>query len=97
MLIRHGRLIRATLPRSENQPVVRPIPEFTMHQPAGRGGKFRVGAPRGAAARPGQGGRGGYGGGTSRGPAFGHPGSGHGGRTAGRGHQPPRHGKKHSK
>jgi hypothetical protein len=35
----HRRLIRATLPRTENeQPPPRPIPEFTMHQRQGRGG-----------------------------------------------------------
>jgi len=43
----HRRLIRATLPRTENEPPVpRPIPEFTMHRrqpsrPAGRGFRFR--------------------------------------------------------
>jgi hypothetical protein len=49
----HRRLIRATLPRTENEPSVpRPIPEFTMHQrqPArnGRGFRFRgQGGPSG--------------------------------------------------
>jgi hypothetical protein len=39
----HRPLIRATLPRNENeQPPPRPIPEFTMHQRHGRGG-FRQG------------------------------------------------------
>jgi hypothetical protein len=37
----HRQLIRATLPRTENdQPAPRPIPEFTMHQrPPSRGGR----------------------------------------------------------
>jgi len=40
----HRPLIRATLPRNENeQPPPRPIPEFTMHQRHGRGA-FRQGA-----------------------------------------------------
>jgi hypothetical protein len=42
----HRRLIRATLPRTENDPpAARPIPEFTMHQrPHQRGGQqFRTG------------------------------------------------------
>ncbi len=42
----HRRLIRATLPRTDNDPpVARPIPEFTMHQRQyGRGGQpFRGG------------------------------------------------------
>jgi hypothetical protein len=41
----HRRLIRATLPRTENDPpAARPIPEFTMHQrPPHRGGGFRHG------------------------------------------------------
>ena len=34
----HRRLIRAQLPRPENHQVVRPFPEFTMRQPAGRPG-----------------------------------------------------------
>jgi len=43
----HRRLIRATLPRTENEPPApRPIPEFTMHRrqpqrPNGRGFRFR--------------------------------------------------------
>lgn len=58
----HRRLIRATLPRSENEPPPpRPIPEFTMHQKpparAGRGFRFRGGQPagNGHAGGPGQG------------------------------------------
>ncbi len=94
----HRRLIRATLPRTENQQVVRPIPEFTMHQPQGRPGKFRGGIPRGAGSRPG----GGRGGGMSRGPVFGRQADRAGaGRNEmprqGRSHPPGRHGKKHSK
>jgi hypothetical protein len=38
----HRRLIRASLPRSEGQPPPsRPIPEFTIRQPAGRQNRFR--------------------------------------------------------
>jgi len=38
----HRRLIRASLPRSEGQPPpTRPIPEFTIRQPAGRQNRFR--------------------------------------------------------
>lgn len=98
----HRRLIRATLPRTGNEQVVRPIPEFTMHQPQGRPGKFRGGMGRGVGARPG-GGRGGHTGAVSRGPVFGRQ----AGNRAGagrnemprhsRGPQPARHGKKHSK
>ncbi len=52
----HRRLIRATLPRSD-APVARPMPQFTMREPAPRGGHFRAkGAHRphqqGAGARP---------------------------------------------
>jgi hypothetical protein len=36
----HRRLIRATLPRSD-APVARPVPQFTMREPAPRGGHFR--------------------------------------------------------
>ena len=98
----HRRLIRATLPRSENQPVVRPIPEFTMHLPQGRPAKFRGGAGRSAGPRPG-GGRGGYGSPASRGPVFGRPAGNRSGagRNEGarhsRGPHPGSHGKKHSK
>jgi hypothetical protein len=106
----HRRLIRATLPRPENHTVERPIPEFTMRQPADRGGKFRGGVGRAAGSRPGGGGRGvGSTTGPGRGPAFGRPpghrGGGQGGRASGRhdvhvphrAGQPGRHGKKHSK
>ena len=38
----HRRLIRASLPRQEGQqPPARPIPEFTIRQPAGRQNRFR--------------------------------------------------------
>ncbi len=57
-------LIRATLPRTDNDPPVpRPIPEFTMHQRPGRGQGFRYaqswngqgnGPTRGNGFRPGQ-------------------------------------------
>jgi len=98
----HRRLIRATLPRSEAQPIVRPIPEFTMHQPQGRPGKFRGPMGRGAGARPG-GGRGGHAGAVSRGPVFGRQAGNRAGAVRNemprhsRGPQPVRHGKKHSK
>jgi hypothetical protein len=106
----HRRLIRATLPRLENQPVVRPIPEFTMHQPPPRPGKFRGGMARGMGSRPGGVGRGGHAVANPRGPVFGRPansrgGVGQSGRPAGRneiqrharGQQQLRHPKKHSK
>jgi hypothetical protein len=99
----HRRLIRATLPRPENQPVARPIPQFTMRQPQGRPGKFRAGgggrgpsAGRGAA----QGRSGGHANSSSRGAGF----RGGAGRAQGRNDfrpqragQPARHGKKFSK
>ena len=44
----HRRLIRATLPRQEGQPPpLRPVPEFTIRQPAGRQGRFRPRHQRG--------------------------------------------------
>ena len=44
----HRRLIRASLPRSEGQaPPSRPIPEFTIRQPAGRQNRFRPRQPGG--------------------------------------------------
>jgi hypothetical protein len=93
----HRQLIRATLPRVEGeQPVPRPIPEFTMHQRATRGGH---------AFRQSQGwqgnngfGRGGFrpgppGPGRDQGQGDGRPGPGGGGgkRRRHRGkHKPPR-------
>ncbi len=52
----HRRLIRATLPRTD-APMARPVPQFTMREPAPRGGHFRAkGAHRphqqAAGARP---------------------------------------------
>ena len=94
----HRRLIRATLPRPENQPVVRPIPEFTMRQPTGRAAKFRPAPAR--AQRAAAAGRPAAGAGRTF-PARG--GSAHAGRPArpdglrARGPQHQRHGKKHSK
>ena len=94
----HRRLIRAQLPRSENQPVVRPIPQFTMRQPTGRAAKFRPSSGRGPRAA---GARAGATQGASR--TFPSRTAAHGsrpGRTEGqraRSGQPPRHGKKHSK
>jgi hypothetical protein len=99
----HRRLIRAMLPRLENQPVVRPIPEFTMHQPPPRAGKFRGGMVRGAGSRPGGAPRGGHANPLSHGPAFGRQANPRGaaGRSDvprhGRGQLPARHSKKHSK
>ena len=44
----HRPLIRASLPRPEGQqPPARPIPEFTIRQPAGRPGRFRPRHQRG--------------------------------------------------
>jgi len=44
----HRPLIRASLPRPEGQqPPARPIPEFTIRQPAGRPGRFRPRNQRG--------------------------------------------------
>lgn len=69
----HRRLIRAQLPRIEGaDPTPRPIPEFTMHRPAGpahrHGRPFRPGQPDGGQHRPGGKGPGGLrpGGGVSR-------------------------------
>jgi hypothetical protein len=46
----HRRLIRASLPRTEGQqPPARPIPEFTIRQPAGRPNRFRPRHQRGGA------------------------------------------------
>jgi hypothetical protein len=104
----HRRLIRATLPRTENNQVVRPVPEFTMRQPTGRPGKFRGGMTRGMGSRPGAA-RGGNVNGNSRTPVFGRTASGRGGGQTGRpvgrneghrhprGGQPARSGKKSSK
>lgn len=95
----HRRLIRATLPRSENQPVTRPIPQFTMRQPTGRAVKFRPAAARGS--RPGAGARVASASGGRTFPARGggqhtaRPGRVDGPRA--RSAQHPRHGKKHSK
>ena len=51
----HRPLIRASLPRSEGQPPpTRPIPEFTIRQPAGRQNRFRPRHQRGPAGGGGQ-------------------------------------------
>jgi hypothetical protein len=52
----HRPLIRATLPRVEGQKETRPIPDFTMRQPLGRG-RFRGGDGR-MRSRGGEGGNG---------------------------------------
>ena len=65
----HRPLIRASLPRTEGQqPPARPIPEFTIRQPAGRQNRFRPRGPR-AAGQSFQGnrGNGNMGGGPPRG------------------------------
>jgi hypothetical protein len=106
----HRRLIRATLPRPENQPAVRPIPQFTMRQPQGRpGGKFRAGGGRGPVvgrAGAGGGGRTGNHPGASSRPSGFRAGAGraqgarndfHRPTRGGGAGQPARHGKKHSK
>ncbi|MBE3071682.1 MAG: hypothetical protein IMZ67_01790, partial [Acidobacteria bacterium] len=41
----HRRLIRATLPRTTDTPVVRPVPQFTMRDPGPRAGHFRPKGP----------------------------------------------------
>ena len=96
-------------PGRKNHVPDRPVPEFTMHQPADRGGKFRGGAGRGMGGRHSGGRGGGPHGGQPRGPVFGRPsgdrGGPHGGRVPGRsdahgphrGGQPRRPGKKHSR
>jgi hypothetical protein len=92
----HRPLIRATLPRTENdQPPPRPIPEFTMHQRHGRGAHgFRQG-PGWYDRSGGQGRNGSRGNGRSlQGPGNGQP------RGQGRlddGGRPRRHGKKRSR
>ena len=97
----HRRLIRATLPRVDNQQVQRPVPEFTMRQPQGRAGKFRARGPANARAAAAAG----------RGAGFGNTARGGGGRVTGgripgsrndfhrppRGPQAQRRDKKHSK
>jgi hypothetical protein len=51
----HRPLIRASLPRSEGQPPpTRPIPEFTIRQPAGRQNRFRPRHQRGPLGGGGQ-------------------------------------------
>ena len=51
----HRRLIRASLPRPEGQqPPGRPIPEFTIRQPAGRQNRFRPRHQRGGYGQQGQ-------------------------------------------
>jgi hypothetical protein len=42
----HRQLIRASLPREGQPPASRPIPEFTIRQPAGRPGRFRPRPPQ---------------------------------------------------
>jgi hypothetical protein len=94
----HRRLIRATLPRPENQPVQRPVPEFTMRQPQGRAGKFR--SARGPVGRSASGRAGGHAGGHANGNSrggFGRTGARTDFHRPPRGGQPARRDKKHSK
>jgi hypothetical protein len=54
----HRPLIRASLPKHEGQPPpTRPIPEFTIRQPAGRPGRFRPRHQRGPGGPGGAGGQ----------------------------------------
>jgi hypothetical protein len=89
----HRRLIRATLPRPENQQAQRPVPEFTMRQPQGRAGKFRgARGPSSGRATASTRGGGGYGN-TQRSSGFGRASG--GGRAQGARsefHRPPRGG-----
>jgi hypothetical protein len=76
----HRRLIRASLPRPEGQqPPARPIPEFTIRQPAGRQNRFRPRHQRG----PGGGGQPFGGGNRSNGNVPGGPPRGGGMRSGG--------------
>ena len=51
----HRPLIRASLPRHEGQPPpTRPVPDFTIRQPAGRQNRFRPRHQRGPAGGSGQ-------------------------------------------
>lgn len=89
----HRRLIRATLPRTDAQPVVRPVPEFTIRQPSSNG-SHRHG---GGAHRPRSGGRPAHGFGQHRSSSQGN-GPSHrfasSGRAPHQGNAAPRHGKK---
>ena len=79
----HRPLIRATLPRPEGQKDTRPVPEFTIRQPGGRGNGFRGSDPR-MKMRQGHGG--GNGNRAHGGPRFGAGpgrGTGRGGPSAG--------------
>jgi hypothetical protein len=70
----HRRLIRASLPRPEGQqPPARPIPEFTIRQPAGRANRFRPRHQRGAGGQAFGSGGGGGGGNRSNGNVHGGP------------------------
>jgi len=98
----HRPLIRASLPRPEGQqPPARPIPEFTIRQPAGRPGRFRPrhqrGGQQGQHFHGGNRGNGNFAGGPPRGMR---PGGGGGGRPQGMGRRHgggPGQGRKRSK
>jgi hypothetical protein len=68
----HRPLIRATLPRVEGQKEARPIPDFTMRQPLGRG-RFRGGGDGRPRSRGGSGNGGGHGQRSAGGSRFGGP------------------------
>ena len=84
----HRRLIRATLPRPEGQLPERKVPDFTIRQPGGRGGREfdgnKPGSRFGHGRRPLRTQGGGSGGGGSQ-PRFGGPRPGPGGPRSGSG------------
>jgi hypothetical protein len=89
----HRRLIRATLPRPEGQTPDRKIPEFTIRQPGGRGGREFDGNKAGGPHRGGRGRRmRTHGGGASSGQSTRFGGGGNAGPRHGTG---PRHGSGH--
>lgn len=81
--VSHRRLIRATLPPSDEPPPPRPIPEFTMYQrPPARGARFRF---RGGGGNPNGNGNGNGNAGSRDGFGNGRPGQGQGqGQGSGR-------------
>jgi len=93
--ISHRQLIRATLPKTENdQPPPRPIPEFTMHQRQTRGSRaFRFSGQGSGNGNPNGNANGNVNGNTGGRPGHGHgfggpPGANrHGGKHSGRRHR----------
>jgi hypothetical protein len=95
----HRRLIRATLPRTADTPAARPVPQFTMHEPISRSGRFRSKGghrpPQGGGAKPhGRPGGPKHPGGARKGGFGPHP---HPSRHPHGGAHVPRPGKKHSR